>query len=103
MRQKDYDDEHPIQPSETKGLPEDSGDNPWLNIKLEYTKQCLLLLIHILWIALPDHGEEWEEWYSGLHMEEWPTLFIMDSLKSQMESTPKHPRRRDLVGSSGGN
>jgi hypothetical protein len=101
MRMKDYDDLHPIQRAELpQVLAETSGTSAeaiWLKVKMRYTYTCLLLLIRILWHVLPGHADLWTDWEGGLKINEWDLVFILDSDKSLTRSTPKHPRRRELL------
>ncbi|KAK6820666.1 hypothetical protein PG990_012650 [Apiospora arundinis] len=78
----DFDKQTPVKVSEAPNASR-GADDAWLTIQLQYTKACLLLLIRIFWLVLPDFLEWWEEFESSLRNKDWLKQFILDSRKSE--------------------
>ncbi|KAI5867430.1 hypothetical protein GGS23DRAFT_177573 [Durotheca rogersii] len=99
---KDYDDEHPVHWSEvfpTESMPlKSSPDRLWHDFKLESIRPCLVCLVRILRLVLPDFTDMWDECEASLTGKQWILLFVLDSPKSQKRSTsPRLLKGSDLL------
>ncbi|RYP24661.1 hypothetical protein DL765_000388 [Monosporascus sp. GIB2] len=95
---RDYDNCHPI--SRTEWF-HDTNDIPvqrsWLRFKLDSIRPCLLLLVHIFRLMLPDHREFWEELEGSLRRKDWHEQFIHDSKESQDSTLQEQPKMSDVL------
>ncbi|KAL7620971.1 hypothetical protein AAE478_008282 [Parahypoxylon ruwenzoriense] len=99
---KDYDDDHPVHWSEVfpiENMPKHSPpDRLWRDFKLESIRPCLVFLVRILRLVLPDCSDMWNECESSLTRKGWILQFILDSPKSLKRSMAPHPlKRSDLL------
>ncbi|KAH9895533.1 hypothetical protein F4778DRAFT_783891 [Xylariomycetidae sp. FL2044] len=101
---KNYNDQFPVDWSEV--LPFECmqrSSSPaalWMHFLLESVRPCLLLLVRILWLALPDFSDLWQETEESLNHRDWLLQFILDTEESQarhIASRPR-PRRCDVFG-----
>ncbi|KAI0111006.1 hypothetical protein F4776DRAFT_356095 [Hypoxylon sp. NC0597] len=80
---KAYDDKHPVHWSEvfpTKDVEFHlSPKDLWFHFKLESIRPCLVFLVRLLKLVLPDYSDMWTECEASLTREEWIRQFILDS------------------------
>ncbi|KAI1380012.1 hypothetical protein F4677DRAFT_408273 [Hypoxylon crocopeplum] len=91
---KDHDDEHPVHWSEV--FPNQSVQSSlspeelWLHFKLESIRPCLVLLMRLLRLILPEYSDTWNECERTLLGKHWISQFILDSPKSLKKSCLAH-------------
>lgn len=95
---KDYDDAHPISQSELFFATQDGEARKfWRRFKLDSIRHCLLLLVLLLKLVVPDYHEFWQEAAESLGREDWHTQFIYDSKNSQDRTIRQHPKMSDVL------
>lgn len=98
IKLRDHDDSIPISQSELFLAADDlQAQRYWFRFKLDSLWPCLLLLVHLFKLMLPDYYEFWEEAEESLWIKDWHSQFICDSMKSQDNGLPEHPRRSDVL------
>ncbi|KAI1801586.1 hypothetical protein F4811DRAFT_457432 [Daldinia bambusicola] len=87
----EYDMEHPIHWSEVFPAEDTqsqlSSTELWLHFKLESIRPCLVFLVRLLWLVLPDHAVTWCECEESLTNKHWIVQFILDSPRLPSKST----------------
>lgn len=95
---RDYDDAHPItQPELSFAVNDAEARRFWRRFKLDSIRHCLLLLLQLLKLMVPDYHEFWEEAEESLGREDWHTQFIYDSKNSQDSTLREHPKMSDVL------
>ncbi|KAI0838187.1 hypothetical protein F5Y06DRAFT_268775 [Hypoxylon sp. FL0890] len=90
---KAYDDKHPVHwsevfPAEDIQFHLSPGDL-WLHFKLKSIRPCLVFLVRLLRLVLPDCEDTWTECEASLLRREWMRQFILDA--------PDRPEDADLA------
>ncbi|OTB02877.1 hypothetical protein M426DRAFT_190142 [Hypoxylon sp. CI-4A] len=89
----EYDDKHPVHWTEvfpTENVRSQSRLSPkelWHHFKLESIRPCLVFLVRLLRLLLPDSSALWEECEESLRRREWILQFILDSPRLPNTST----------------
>ncbi|KAI8959714.1 hypothetical protein F5Y11DRAFT_291483 [Daldinia sp. FL1419] len=90
----EYDNENPIHWSEVfpteDARSQLSPSELWLYFKLESVRPCLVFLVRLLRLILPDCLDLWCECEESLRSELWMVRFILDSQRPPRKSTSVH-------------
>ncbi|KAK7756661.1 hypothetical protein SLS62_001498 [Diatrype stigma] len=98
IKLRDYDEAHPVNQSELSFAASDGEARKcWRRFKLDGIRHCLLLLVQLLELMVPQYHEFWEEAEESLGREDWHTQFIYDSKNSQDSTLREHPRMSDVL------
>ncbi|KAI0384352.1 hypothetical protein F5Y04DRAFT_248171 [Hypomontagnella monticulosa] len=89
---KEYDDSHPVHWSEvfpTQDVKSKlSPKELWYHFKLESIRVCLVFLVRLLELALPDFSDIWDECKESLTVDVWIRQFILDSPRAREVKYP---------------
>ncbi|OTA87523.1 hypothetical protein M434DRAFT_15380 [Hypoxylon sp. CO27-5] len=69
----------------------------WLHFKLESIRPCLVFLVRLLKLVLPDHLDMWIECEASLTRKEWIRQFILDSPNPPEDADLARPMGFDLI------
>ncbi|KAI2634889.1 hypothetical protein GGS26DRAFT_551712 [Hypomontagnella submonticulosa] len=90
---KEYDDRHPVHWFEvfpTQDVRSQlSPEELWYHFKLESIRVCLVFLVRLLRLALPECREMWNECEESLTVDVWIRQFILDSPRAREVKFPE--------------